>query len=76
MPTALLLRTNHSHLYPGSIVTLDDDAPHTKQPHPAMIEFADGSGAAATLARRDDDALELAAAEYFTQKRHRAVARR
>ncbi|MBP0607601.1 MULTISPECIES: hypothetical protein [Burkholderia] len=76
MPTAVLLRTNHSHLYPGSIVTLDRDAPRTAQPHPAVIEFADGSGAAATLSRVGDDTLELAVDEYVTQKRNTIAARR
>ncbi|UXU89738.1 hypothetical protein [Burkholderia sp. S-53] len=76
MPTALLLRTNHSHLYSGSIVTLNDDVPGTGQSHPVAIEFVDGSGAAATLARRDDDALELAVDEYVMQNRHAVIARR
>lgn len=57
-------------------MTLNDDAPHTDQPHPAVIEFADGLGAAATRARRDDDALELAVDEYITRKQHTVVARR
>ncbi|MBN3830975.1 hypothetical protein G3N64_03625 [Burkholderia sp. Ac-20344] len=70
MPTAVLLRTRHSHRYPGSIVTLDHDAPRTARSHPAVIEFADGSGATATLSRVGDDALELAVDEYVTQKRH------
>ncbi|WP_322082549.1 hypothetical protein [Burkholderia sp. BCC1972] len=73
---SLLLRTTHSHLYPGSIVTLGHDAPHNAKPHLAMIEFADGSGATATLSRVDDDALELAVDEYATQKRHKVIARR
>ncbi|MET3212738.1 hypothetical protein [Burkholderia sp. A2] len=76
MPTAILLRTSHSHLYQGSIVTLDRDAPRTAKPHPSIIEFADGSGATATLSRVGDDALELAVDEYVTQKRHAIVARR
>ncbi|VWC79573.1 hypothetical protein BLA50215_01137 [Burkholderia lata] len=76
MPIALLLRTAHSHLYPGSIVTLGDDAPRTAKPHPAVIEFADGSGAAAMLLRIDDDALELSVDAYVTQKRHAVAARR
>jgi len=76
MPTAVLLRTSHSHLYPGHIVTLDHDAPRTAKPHPAVIEFADGSGATATLSRVGDDTLELAVDEYVTQKRHAIVARR
>ncbi|MBR8234872.1 hypothetical protein K6W26_22390 [Burkholderia sp. AU42008] len=76
MPTAILLRTSHSHLYPGSIVTLDRDAPRTAKPHPAVVEFADGSGAPATLSRVGDDTLELAVDEYVTQKRHAIVARR
>ncbi|MDN7472250.1 hypothetical protein QZM43_27205 [Burkholderia orbicola] len=75
MPAAVLLRTRHSHLYPGSIVTLDHDAPRTAKPHPAVIEFADGSGATATLSRVGDDTLELAVDEYVTQKRHAIVAR-
>ncbi|RQU45205.1 hypothetical protein DF147_14560 [Burkholderia cenocepacia] len=76
MPTAVLLRTSHSHLYPGSIVTLDHDALRTATPHPAVIEFADGSGATATLSRVDDDTLGLTVDEYVTQKRHAIVARR
>ncbi|OXI65633.1 hypothetical protein CFB81_29015 [Burkholderia sp. AU28863] len=76
MPTAILLRTSHSHLYPGSIVTLDRDAPRAAKPHPAVVEFADGSGAPATLSRVGDDTLELAVDEYVTQKRHAIVARR
>ncbi len=76
MPTALLLRATHSHLYPGSVVTFDNDAPRSAKPHPAVIEFADGSGAAATLARVDDDALELSVDAYVTQKRHTVAARR
>ncbi|OXJ13189.1 hypothetical protein [Burkholderia sp. AU6039] len=72
----LLLRTTHSHLYPGSTVTLGNDAPRNATPHPAVIEFADGSGATAMLSRVDDDALELAVDEYVTQKRHKVVARR
>lgn len=73
---ALLLRTTHSHLYPGSTLTLGHDAPRNAKPHPAVIEFADGSGATATLSRVDDDALELAVDAYVTQKRHKVVARR
>ncbi|NTZ04646.1 hypothetical protein FCJ61_10820 [Burkholderia metallica] len=76
MSIALLLRASHSHLYPGSIVTLDNDAPRTAKPHPAVIEFADGSGATATLSRVGDDTLELAVDEYVTQKRHAIGARR
>ncbi|WP_244273049.1 hypothetical protein [Burkholderia lata] len=76
LPTALLLRATHSHLYPGSIVTFDSDAPRSAKPHAAMIEFADGSGAAATLIRVDDDALELSVDAYVTQKRHTVTARR
>ncbi|CAB3756315.1 hypothetical protein GQ57_02010 [Burkholderia sp. MSh2] len=76
MPTALLLRTTRSHLYPGSIVTLDHDAPRTAKPHAVVIEFADGSGAAATLVRIDANALELAVDAYVTHKRHPVAARR
>ncbi|WP_423369705.1 hypothetical protein [Burkholderia sp. LMG 32019] len=71
----LLLRTTRSHLYPGSIVTLAHDAPRNAKPHPAVIEFADGSGATATLSRVDDDALELAVDAYVTQRRHKVIAR-
>jgi hypothetical protein len=76
--STLLLRTTHSHLYPGSTVTLDDDAPRNAnaKPRPAVIEFADGSGATATLSRVGDDTLELAVDEYVTQKRHKVIARR
>nr|WP_071333422.1 hypothetical protein [Burkholderia contaminans] len=73
---AILIRTTHSHLYPGSTVTLGHDATHNAMPHPAVIEFADGSGATATLSRGGDDALELAVDEYVTQKRHKVIARR
>ncbi|MCA8093348.1 hypothetical protein LGM65_21075 [Burkholderia anthina] len=45
-------------------------------PHPEAIEFADGSGATATLSQREHDALELDVDEYVTSKRHTAVARR
>lgn len=45
-------------------------------PHPAVIEFADGSGAAATLSQREHDALEPDVDEYVTSKRHTVVARR
>ncbi|OXJ11708.1 hypothetical protein CFB45_29595 [Burkholderia sp. HI2500] len=76
MPTALLLRATRSHLYPGSIVTLDHDAPRSGKPHPAVVEFADGSGATATLVRIDGEALELAVDAYVTQKRHAVAARR
>ncbi|MEK7890699.1 hypothetical protein AAB992_26670 [Burkholderia contaminans] len=75
-PTDLLLRTTRSHLYPGSIVTLDRDAPRTAKLHPAVIEFADGSGTAATLVRVDDEAFELSVDAYVTQKRHTVAARR
>ncbi|WP_244132707.1 hypothetical protein [Burkholderia sp. BCC0397] len=57
-------------------MTLDNDAPRTAKPHPAVIEFADGSGATATLSRVGDDTLELAVDEYVTQKRHAIGARR
>ncbi|WP_244138386.1 hypothetical protein [Burkholderia stabilis] len=76
MSTALLLRTTRSHLYPGSIVTFGKNAPRIGEPHPAVIEFADGSGASATLARLDDDTLELAVDTYVTQKCHAIVAKR
>ncbi|HHX4057131.1 MAG: hypothetical protein ACN6QT_33920 [Burkholderia contaminans] len=76
MSTALLLRATRSHLYPGSIVTLGHDAPRSGKPYPAMVEFADGSGATATLVRIDGDALELAVDAYVTQKRHMVAARR
>ncbi|KVH35709.1 hypothetical protein WT01_32670 [Burkholderia cepacia] len=76
MTTALLLRATRSHLYPGSVVTLGDDAPRAGIPHPAVIEFADGSGAAATLVRFDDDSLELAVDAYVTHKRSTVTARR
>ncbi|KWI52102.1 hypothetical protein WT72_21725 [Burkholderia pseudomultivorans] len=75
MPTAILLRASHSHLYPGSFVAIDE-ARRITTPRPAVIEFADGSGAPATLERRDDDALELAVDAYVTQKRHAIVAKR
>ncbi|VWB57157.1 hypothetical protein BPS26883_02673 [Burkholderia pseudomultivorans] len=75
MPTAILLRASHSHLYPGSLVAIDD-AHRITTPHAAVIEFADGSGATATLERRDDDALELAVDAYVTQKRRAIVAKR
>jgi hypothetical protein len=42
----------------------------TARSHPAVIEFAVGSGATATLSRVGDDVLELAVDEYVTQKRH------
>ncbi|AWV02987.1 hypothetical protein DM992_27010 [Burkholderia sp. JP2-270] len=77
MPTAVLLRASHSHLYPGSVVhvgtTLD-----ANRPQPAVIEFVDGSGASAMLVRPDDDhdALELAVDAYVTQNRHAVAARR
>ncbi|WP_260449909.1 hypothetical protein [Burkholderia contaminans] len=56
-------------------MTLGNDATHNTT-HPAVIEFADGSGATATLSRVGDDALELAVDEYVTQKRHMVIARR
>jgi len=71
-----LLRTTHSHLYPGSIVTLDHDAPRSGKPHPAAIEFGDGSGAAATLVRVNENVLELAVDAYVTLKWHAIAARR
>ncbi|AXF19727.1 hypothetical protein CUJ89_03815 [Burkholderia pyrrocinia] len=67
MSVAVLLRASHSHLYPGSIVTLDD-APRIEKPHPAIIEFAGGSGVAATLASPDDDTFELAVDEYRDER--------
>ncbi|WP_254602266.1 hypothetical protein [Burkholderia lata] len=57
-------------------MTFGNDAPRNATPHPAVIEFADGSGATATLVCVDDDALELAVDEYVTQKRHKVIARR
>ncbi|WP_241303238.1 hypothetical protein [Burkholderia stabilis] len=75
MPTALLLRASHSHLYPGSVVAIED-ARRITEPRSAVIEFADGSGASATLARLDDDTLELAVDAYVTHKRHAIVAKR
>ena len=74
-PAAILLRAAHSHLYPGSIVTADNVPPRIATPHAAVLELADGSGAA-TLSQPDDDALERAVDEYLTQKRHTVVARR
>ncbi|CAB3750463.1 hypothetical protein B7G54_06240 [Burkholderia puraquae] len=44
MHTTVLLRTTHSHLYPGSVVTLDNDAPRAMKPHPAVIEFVGFGG--------------------------------
>jgi len=41
-----------------------------------VIEFADGSGAAATLVRVDDEAFELSVDAYATQTRHTVAARR
>ena len=44
-------------------------------PHPAVIEFADGSGVAATLSPLADGALELAVDTYVTHARHAVAAR-
>ncbi|HKT64063.1 MAG TPA: hypothetical protein VJR91_10845 [Burkholderia sp.] len=60
-------------------MTADHAPPHIATPHTAVPEFADGSGAAATLSQPDDDdgdALALAVDAYLTQKRHVAIARR
>ncbi|MGN7982129.1 hypothetical protein [Burkholderia sp. 22313] len=59
-------------------MTADHATPHIATPHTAVPEFADGSGAAATLSQPDDDddALALAVDAYLTQKRHVAIARR
>lgn len=57
-------------------MTADHAPPRIATPHTAVPEFADGSGAAATLSQPDDDALALAVDAYLTQKRHVAIARR
>ncbi|WP_423761715.1 hypothetical protein [Burkholderia sp. NLJ2] len=75
MPTALLLRASHSHLYPGSVVAIDDTGRIT-EPQSTVIELADGSGASATLERRHDESLELAVDAYVAQKHHAIVAKR
>ncbi|MBY4866851.1 MULTISPECIES: hypothetical protein [Burkholderia] len=49
---------------------------HLATPHPAVIEFADGPGATATLSQREHDAPELDVDEYMRSKRHTVVARR
>ncbi|WP_230684314.1 hypothetical protein [Burkholderia cepacia] len=41
-----------------------------------MIEFGNGSGAAATLEWRNDETLELVVDAYVTQKHHAIVAKR
>ncbi|WP_269501880.1 hypothetical protein [Burkholderia sp. IMCC1007] len=75
-PVAILLRAGHSHLYPGCIVAAADMPVRFAASHPAMIEFADGSGATATLSQREHDAVEPGVDEYVTSKRHTVVARR
>lgn len=74
-PAAILLRAAHSHLYPGSVVTAENVPARIAAPHPAVIEFADGSGAAATLSPLADGALELAVDTYVTHARHAVAAR-
>jgi len=75
-PPAILPRAAHSHRYRDSLVTAGNVPPRIATPHTAVLEFADGSGATATLPQPDDDALVRAVDAYMTQKRHPVVARR
>jgi hypothetical protein len=75
-PAAILLRAAHSHLYPGSVVAAENVPARIAAPRAAVIEFADGSGATATLSPLDDGALELAVDAYVTHTRHAVAARR
>ncbi|WP_244106565.1 hypothetical protein [Burkholderia anthina] len=75
-PVTILLRAGHSHLHPGCVVVAAGMPAQLATPHPAVIEFADGAGATATLAQREPDALELDVDAYVTGKRHTVAARR